>query len=136
MLQLVYISTARERPTDAMLQDILAVSRRNNQKVGVTGLLVAGGRRFLQALEGPSTAVSATFDRIRADPRHYAPVVLSCRSVAGRSFGEWAMGYEQGGQPIDGADLRQIVAELTSPIFDKGLHAEFNGFAELHARAA
>jgi hypothetical protein len=136
MLQLVYISTSRLAQTAALLEDILAASRRNNGRSGVTGLLVAGGRRFLQALEGPSAAVLATYERIKADPRHHAIVLLSSHTVAARSFGDWAMGYEQGGLVTPGCDLRQIVADLTGPIVDKGLHAEFSGFAELHARAA
>lgn len=90
MLQLVYISSAGVRGTDG-LDAILATSRRNNARDGITGLLYADGVRFLQALEGEEAVVEAAFERIRADPRHRAVVVLSRRAVASREFGPWDM---------------------------------------------
>jgi hypothetical protein len=135
MLQVVYISTARHVFTKAELDEVLAVSRRNNAPVGVTGLLVAGGSRFLQVLEGPEAAVAATFRRIKADARHFAVVPLSMKEVDGRQFGQWSMGYEAGAA-THAAGLRGIVEELVMPLRDKNLAAQFTGFAEIHARAA
>lgn len=63
----LYISTARQPITPSILADILRASRRNNAPVAVTGLLIVGGRRFLQALEGPEAAVEATYERIARD---------------------------------------------------------------------
>ena len=135
MLQIVYISTARKPLSEAELQSVLAVSRRNNGAAGISGLLIAGGRRFLQALEGPEEAVAATFDRIKADPRHFAVVALSIKHVETREFGTWSMGFETGG--AGGAeDLKGIVDALTAPLQDKNLRAQFVGFAEINARAA
>ena len=135
MLQLAYISTAALLPTEGMLDSILAASRRNNQQAGVTGLLVAGGRRFLQVLEGPEAGVLATYARIQADTRHRAFVMLSCKPVEARAFGDWAMGFERGGNGASG-DLRQVIAGLTAPLADKNLLAQFQGFGEIHAKAA
>jgi hypothetical protein len=135
MLQIVYISTARQPLSEVELQSVLAVSRRNNQAAGISGLLIAGGRRFLQALEGPDDAVAAAFDRIKADPRHFAVVVLSTKQVETREFGNWAMGFELGGN--SGAeDLKGVVEALIAPLGDKNLRAQFLGFAEINARAA
>ena len=136
MLQLVYISTSRHQPTRDELDEILRVSRRNNAAVNVTGLLLAGGRRFLQALEGPETAVTSTYARIAADTRHFAIVQLSRRIVAERQFGSWAMAYEPGGQATAQIDLARSVEALIAPLTDPNLRAQFAGFAELHARAA
>lgn len=136
VLQLVYISTARQQPTPQELAAILDASRRNNPQADVTGLLLAGGRRFLQALEGPEAAVMATYARIAADPRHFAIVQLSCRLVEARQFGNWAMGFELGGAAGTQASLRSAVARLVAPLTDPALRAQFTGFAELHARAA
>ena len=135
MLQIVYISTAREAVSPAQLREILGQSRLNNGEAGVTGLLLAGGRRFLQALEGPDQAVLSTFARIKADPRHFAVIVLSTRHVEEREFGDWSMAFEEGGASEAG-DLRASVAELVSTLTDRSLRAQFTGFAELHARAA
>lgn len=136
MLQLVYISTARAPVGADSLAQILETSRRNNAKVGITGLLVAGGRRFLQALEGPEAEVLAAYDRIKADPRHYAVVALAMRQTESRSFGDWAMGYENGEDAGDDAPLSETVARLTAPIADRNLRAQFQSFADLHSRAA
>ena len=80
MLTLVYISTARGEITPAMCEDILLASRRNNPANDITGLLVAGKKRFLQALEGPADQVRTTYARIAADPRHFACVALGERT--------------------------------------------------------
>jgi len=136
VLTLVYISTARTLITDAMCQDILASSRINNPVNGVTGLLVAGKKRFLQALEGPADEVHATYARIGADPRHFACVVLAERTANTRQFGNWAMGYNAGHDADDHADLEAIVTALVAPLDDPDLRAQFIGFAQLNARAA
>ena len=136
MLQLVYISTARQTLTPSLLEDVLTVSRRNNARVGVTGLLVTGGKRFLQVLEGPDQAVLTTYARIQADARHYAFVSLACRQVAQRAFGHWDMACQHGGDAPARGDLRDIVASMTADLADKTLKAHFTGFAEVHARAA
>ena len=135
MLQIVYISTARQVPDTASLEAILAESRRNNAAAGVTGLLVSGGRRFLQALEGPDAAVLATYARIHADPRHHALVLLGSTHIEARAFGDWSMGFEAGGTAESG-DLRGVIDALVAPLDDRNLVAQFRGFAELHARAA
>ena len=131
----IYISTARRPLTDAELQSVLSISRRNNEAAGITGLLILGGRRFLQALEGPEQSVAAAFDRIRPDHRHFAVVSLSMKHVETREFGKWAMGFEAGG--TGGAeDLKGVVEALIAPLQDKNLRAQFLGFAEINARAA
>ena len=137
MLQLVYISSARAPITEACCLDILSTSRANNARVGVTGLLIAGQRRFLQALEGRTDAVRATYQRIITDPRHYACVLLSEQYVDERQFGDWTMGYASGGSGLsDDAELASIVTGLVDPVGDANLRAQFIGFAELQSRAA
>lgn len=136
MLQLVYISTSRA-PIDAeMLESILAISRRKNEDDGITGLLLAGGRRFLQALEGPQHKVLGTLNRINADPRHFALVELNRREVDARDFGEWAMACRQGGEADPDAAMREAVRSLTAQLPDPDIRALFTGFAELHTKAA
>ncbi|WP_010164122.1 BLUF domain-containing protein [Sphingomonas sp. PAMC 26617] len=137
MQRILCISTAREKLDAIELDSILKVSRRNNAAVGVTGLLVVGGRRFLQVLEGPDDQVAAVFDRISRDDRHFAVVKLSKKTVETRLFGEWAMGYRtvaSAAMPDEG-NLSAIVERLIAPIDDIVLRAEFTAFAALHAAA-
>lgn len=132
MEQIVYVSTSRVMPDERMIDSILAVSRRNNARDGLTGLLVVGGRRFLQVLEGPRECCDAAYVRIRADERHFALVQLSRRPITERSFGGWDMGFEQG----YASSLASVVAQLTERIADPSLKAQFRSFAELHSQAA
>ena len=137
MQRLLYISTARKPLDDKTLEGILRISRRNNAAVGVTGLLVVGGRRFLQALEGPSDAVTQVFDRIARDARHFAIVRLSTTEVETRLFGDWAMGCRNAGPAGEkGGTLQDIVAHLVASIDDVAIRAEFMAFAALHSAAA
>jgi hypothetical protein len=130
--RLLYISTARNPLTQAEIDDILRISRRNNAAVAVTGLLVVGGRRFMQALEGPAEAVERVYQRICADPRHFAVVMLSREPVDRRMFDGWDMGYRAGADPT-GTALPDVVRSLTATIEDANLRAYFTSFADLHA---
>ena len=135
MHQLVYISTCRGEVSPELLAEILRVSRINNARSAVSGLLVSGGTRFLQVLEGPVREVTGTYERIKNDDRHFACVVLSSRSVSSRAFGDWSMAYHRG---MDGGEgcTRDLVYRLTENLEDLGLQAEFRSFADLHQRAA
>jgi hypothetical protein len=130
MIRLLYISTARQQPTPEMLADILRASRLNNSAVDVSGLLIVGGRRFLQVLEGPESAVQQTYDRIAKDPRHFAIVQLARDSICERQFPRWAMGAQAGGRPGETVTISQAVATLIGPIRDPSLHGYFSGFVE------
>ena len=135
VIRMLYISTARERVTPEMLADILRTSRRNNAVVDVSGLLIVGGRRFLQALEGPEAAVRATYDRIARDPRHFAIVQLACDRIEQRQFGAWAMGAQAGKALGAEASLSDAITALIAPIADPSLRGYFTGFAERQAAA-
>lgn len=135
MIRLLYISTSRQVVTPELLAGILRASRRNNAAIGVSGLLIVGGRRFLQALEGPTDAVLTTYRRIHADPRHFAVVELARKSIAERQFPAWAMGAQAGRTPGRDADISATVASLIEPIGDPSLKGYFSGFVERMAAA-
>ena len=87
----IYISRPI-RPLDPFeLLGILEVSRRNNERVDVTGVLFCNAQRFLQVLEGPEESVEATFQRIRSDARHDDVRVLWSGMVEERQFPGWYM---------------------------------------------
>ncbi len=135
MLQLAYISTSRLMITEGFLDAILEVSRRNNLTSGLTGLLLSGGQRFLQVLEGPQADVLATYSRIQDDHRHFGVVRLSSKRITSRAFGEWAMAHRTGGVSDRSDNLVKVVAQMVGPLEDKNLRAYLLGFADLHARA-
>ncbi|KTT76264.1 BLUF domain-containing protein [Sphingomonas endophytica] len=130
MLQIVYISSAVGSVDTA---PILDTSRRNNARDGVTGLLYADGRRFLQALEGEPHMVEAAFARIIGDPRHRAIVMLSQREVETREFGAWAMA-ERAPAEADEAALMARIASLIAGA-EPAVKATFESFARLRRAA-
>lgn len=136
MLQLIYISSARKPLAQSELEALLATARRNNRFVGVTGLLLAGGQRFLQALEGPEKSVSYIFNKIAADDRHSGLVELGRKQVAQREFGSWEMAFEPAAAAAPGQGLRDEVEALVASLADRNLRAQFTGFAAIHGRAA
>lgn len=100
LYQLVYCSQntlADTHGTDAAvageIHAILAKSRTNNRRAGVTGALLFSAGCFAQALEGTLDAVEQTFERIQCDPRHGTVTVLKCSRIPDREFGDWSMAY-------------------------------------------
>lgn len=91
MRQLLYASNTHRDVSDALLEEILAVSRRNNAACQVTGILLYSEGCFMQVLEGEDAAVAGTFARIRADKRHWNTMIMLDRD-APRAFGAWSMG--------------------------------------------
>ena len=85
-----YLSSASHEMTLDELEEILAVSRRNNSELGVTGMLLYCDGTIIQYLEGPEEMVNLLRDRIRLDPRHKGLIKLSEGPVDGRLFGDWA----------------------------------------------
>lgn len=91
LTRLIYASRAVEALKAEDVESILVVSRSNNAKVGVTGVLVYGAREFLQCLEGGREAVNATYARILRDPRHSEVTILDFAEIERREFAHWAM---------------------------------------------
>jgi hypothetical protein len=97
MHRLVYYSENRisgpPAEINAQIEQILSASRRNNEKVGVTGALMFSEGFFGQVLEGPAAAVEATFERIQRDTRHGDVSLLEFRPIEDRSFDKWSMAF-------------------------------------------
>ena len=97
------------------LAELLRVSRRNNERAGVTGLLLHHDGQFMQVLEGPEPAVRSVLSRISADPRHSGVWILDEERIAERRFGAWAMAY----RPTSDAEVRSLPG-FNDSILDEG----------------
>jgi hypothetical protein len=93
MHQVFYSSAAVSPFDDAELTELLAVSRANNARLGVTGMLLYDRGSFLQALEGDEHVVASLFTKIGKDKRHHRVVALLRRDVTERYFDQWQMGF-------------------------------------------
>jgi methanogenic corrinoid protein MtbC1 len=88
---LTYRSSAAMAPSPADLQELVTAARERNRSIGVTGMLLHDGGRFLQTLEGPPEAVDRIWSSVRRDSRHGDIEVLSQHIVPARLFGGWDM---------------------------------------------
>ena len=93
MFCLVYVSAAAQIFVDEDLLALLRQSRRNNARLGVTGLLLHLGGNFMQALEGDEAKVRELHARIAADPRHGQVTTILRLPIAEQRFPDWSMGF-------------------------------------------
>jgi len=91
LIQLAYASEAVAEFGLNDLQDVLAKSKRNNRREGLTGFLSFDGPLFIQCLEGPQDVVLRYLDRIEADPRHTGLLVMEVRNIDAREYADWSM---------------------------------------------
>lgn len=90
LVQLIYTS----RPfgfDEARLSSILMEARRCNARDNITGALIVREDLYLQMLEGPESAVDATYARICRDDRHIEVTTLMRRPANTRLFPDWSM---------------------------------------------
>ena len=73
------------------VRSITSVSEKNNETLGVTGVLLASRTHFLQVLEGNFEDVNAVFRRIVRDDRHTELSIVAFSVVDARLFGGWGM---------------------------------------------
>ncbi len=92
LVRLAYASRAVDTVTPAMMDSILASSRKNNPADGLTGVLCTNNYIFLQLLEGGRKEVSAAYNRIARDPRHNDVQLLHFEEISERKFAGWSMG--------------------------------------------
>ena len=91
--QVLYISRAAPDVAESDVQQILAVSKRNNWRLDITGCLLFSGRHFVQTLEGKAEELRPLLVRLKADPRHQDVLVLLDHTVQRRLYGSWSMAY-------------------------------------------
>ena len=91
--QVFYISRATAGLDEGAVQAILAVSRKNNWRADITGILMSAGSHFAQVLEGRHDDIEALLARVRADRRHEQIHMLLDRPASRREYGDWSMGH-------------------------------------------
>lgn len=92
LTNVVYVSAATRHLEPAELVGIIDVSRRNNARQGINGLLLHHEGNFMQALEGPETQILALVESMKRDPRHDGMIVMVQQAIEKRYFPDWAMG--------------------------------------------
>ena len=113
MFQLVYASSAVAPFSREELFALLAQSRANNERAGITGMLLYKDGNFMQALEGEEVDVRATHARIERDRPHRGLLTFLQGPIAERRFPQWSMGLAQVEEAEAGANpgLNQFLAK-------------------------
>jgi hypothetical protein len=93
MISMVYVSAARRLFSEDELAALLYLSRANNQRDGITGLLLYMDGNFMQAIEGEESAIEDLQQRLAADPRHTQMTTILKLGVERRRFRDWSMGF-------------------------------------------
>jgi hypothetical protein len=93
VIQHVYLSRATNLFRPESIGDLLRKSRENNERLGITGMLVYRHPFFMQVLEGPEDDVVALMARIRTDPRHTEITNVIHTPIARAGFADWSMAY-------------------------------------------
>ena len=101
----MYVSTSAYPMGASELAELLEVSRVNNARVGVTGLLLYKDEQFMQVIEGPEAEVTRLFGRIGEDKRHHSVKSLAEKTIRKRRYSRWSMGFRQ----LDEAQAREIL---------------------------
>ena len=92
MLKRIKYVSRFEKPLSAeAIDQIGEQSQKNNESLGLTGLLMSSGGLFYQVLEGPAEAVDEVYGRIVADGRHTDLLLMSTEDDVERLFPDWSM---------------------------------------------
>jgi hypothetical protein len=111
LVRLIYTSRCTAAADPAALNKICAVAQPNNRRDSITGVLLECQGRFLQALEGERSKVTARYAGILADPRHTDCVLLFLAPIDRRNWPEWDMRHVPL-TPVNGERLGKLLANF------------------------
>lgn len=94
MHYLVYVSSASKKMSEEELTLLLEKARQNNERLGITGLMIYIDGNIIQMLEGEEEKVRAVYNRILSDPRHHGVLKLLDRPLDKRNFENWSMQFK------------------------------------------
>lgn len=114
LIQMIYSSAAKVAFSRSDLHELLDISRANNQRNNVTGMLLYDQCSFFQVLEGDAADVEALYAVIEQDKRHDNIVTIIKEPIFKRSFGEWTMGYAD----VSTEDISRVIG--MSNFFSEG----------------
>lgn len=125
--QVVYISSATRHFSPEAIEDLLARARANNERTGITGILIYHDLSFLQIVEGTRDDVDRLMARIKRDPSHTSLRIVQDESISERDFKSWAMACRVASAEearviahpplkLDRGFISSLVPQLSSPV--------------------
>lgn len=122
MIELAYSSTANWLFSGEEIEEILQVSRRNNARDAITGVLMYRSGSIVQLLEGEVERVRNLYRRLQSDPRHSDLTLLYDRPLTARRFAQWSMAFQPHAErpvPAEGVHL-MVDRRLVPPLVVEG----------------
>ena len=92
LVQCLYASRLAAAQAESQIDSIMEQSRRNNPRLGVTGILCFTNDVFIQVLEGGRDEVCDLYNKIVGDARHRDVRLLVYGEISERRFSNWTMG--------------------------------------------
>lgn len=131
MYHIAYASRAIGYISSVDLAELCHSSAAHNQLVGVTGLLVFDGVRYIQLIEGEASAVCLLMARIARDSRHDKIVYIIDGPTPQRAFENWDLACIGFKANLSGPQLLADVKTKVRNVTDIHIQASFIGFAAL-----
>jgi len=127
LTQVVYISAATQHFSAEALEELLGRARANNERNGITGILLYHDLSFLQIIEGTRDDVDRLMARIKRDPSHTSLRVVQDENISERDFKSWAMASRVANAEearvmsnpplkLDRGFISSLVPRLSSPV--------------------
>ena len=91
--QILYVSAETHLHAQDDIDTLLEKSRKKNETLGVTGILIYYKKHFFQILEGNKEAIFDLFQTIRSDQRHMSVILVWDQPITERSFKHWSMAF-------------------------------------------
>lgn len=98
------------------LSDIVKISRKNNPRSTITGIISYRDGQYLQVLEGPSLEVDQLMAKIATDPRHEDLWVFMDTDITERTFHNWGVSIFDF---VDQGSFFDAFIEKNSDVFDR-----------------
>lgn len=93
ILRLTYVSRYNTDNANIEVARILEQAKRNNERNGITGVLVINENYFLQSIEGARPVVNGLLRELIKDDRHSSLQIVECCEVEQRRWDKWSMKY-------------------------------------------
>jgi hypothetical protein len=123
--QLIYVSDKVNTFVPGDMDSILSKARANNEKYGITGLLVELPQHFIQIIEGSQYNVEFAYKLISKDTRHHNMRVILTTATKTREMETWAMGFSK---DLDESELDDALHILNS-------FSEKQNFSDTHGQS-
>ena len=90
--RVMYVSTKHASFSDEEITELGHRSSLNNNRLGLTGVLISVHEYFFQILEGKQAVLESLLEKIRSDSRHRDVTILSVEyGLEDRLFTDWGM---------------------------------------------